>query len=70
MIVAEELHSKCRTVEEDDRELLEEAWDDVSGARLNPIKVKEARMEEVDYVRKIKFDIMCSCNWLYISHSV
>ena len=31
----------------------EQAWDDVTGAELNPSMVKEARREEVEYIRKM-----------------
>ena len=51
MKVANELHSKCRTVEEDDHDLPEEACDDVSGAQPNPAEVKKARREEVEYIK-------------------
>ena len=49
---ANELHHKYKTAEEDDNELLEEAWDDATGARSNPEGVKRARNEEVEYVHK------------------
>ena len=32
---------------------METAWDDVSGAALDPQKVKQARREEIEYVRKM-----------------
>ena len=51
--VAREIQSKCKTVEEEDSELLEEAWDDVSGARLKSEKVKKARQEEAEYIHKM-----------------
>ena len=42
------------TAEEDfDKELME-AWDDVSGKELSPEKVRAARKEEVEYIRKIQ----------------
>ena len=31
----------------------EEAWDDVSGAPLDPQEVRRARREEIDYVHKL-----------------
>ena len=34
---------------------LEEAWDDVSGAQLDPKEVRRARMEEIEYIHKIYF---------------
>ena len=53
MKVADELRDKCRTVEEDDDELIEEAWGDVFGASLGPKEVKRARKEEIDYIHKM-----------------
>ena len=50
---AEELKKKYRTVEEDLDEQMEEAWDDVSGAQLDPKAVRAARGEEVDYIHKM-----------------
>ena len=50
---AEKLKKKYRTVEEEDDEQLEIAWDDVSGAEINANMVKDARREEMDYVRKM-----------------
>ena len=40
--------------EENIDEELETAWDDVSGAALDPSEVKRARAEEVAYIRKMK----------------
>ena len=51
---ADRFKEKCRTVEEDHEVEMEEAWDDVSGEKLDPAEVKKARKEEVDYVRKMK----------------
>ena len=53
MKVAEEMKNKYRTVEESNDEVLDMAWDDVSGAELDPNKVKQARAEEVEYVHKM-----------------
>ena len=50
MNVAQELKRKYKTVEEPENEELERAWDDVSGAELDPKQVKKARAEEVEYV--------------------
>ena len=47
MEVAKETHATCRVVEEQDDEVLEEAWGDVSGAQFDPKEVKKARVEEV-----------------------
>ena len=51
--VAREIGSRCKTVEEEDRELFEEVWDDASGGRLKPGEVRRARQEEVDYIHKM-----------------
>ena len=51
--VAKEIESRCKTVEEEDSEQIEEAWGDVSGARLSPDEVKRVRQEEVDYIHKM-----------------
>ena len=50
---AESIRKRYKTIEEDQDEELEMAWDDVSGAQSNPEAIKKARMEEVQYVRKI-----------------
>ena len=51
MNIAKELSKKYKTVEEDNDVALEIAWDDVSGAALNPKEVGRARMEEIKFVR-------------------
>ena len=51
--VAKNMGSRCKTVEEEENELLEEAWGDVSGARLKPEEVRKARQEEVEYINKM-----------------
>ena len=48
-----QMEHKYRIVEEDDTMELECAWDDVSGAALDPQKVKQARREEIEYVHKM-----------------
>ena len=53
MKVAKELQSRCKVVEEDEQEGLEEAWDDVSGAQPDPTAVRAARIEEVEYIHKM-----------------
>ena len=53
MKVAKDIRSQYRTVVEEDQGELEEAWDDVSGAQLNPEAVKQARSEEVEYIHKM-----------------
>ena len=49
-----EIQSKYKIVEEEEDVRLYEAYDDASGARLDPKMVQKARMEEVEYVRKMK----------------
>ena len=53
MNVAKQMSSEYQSVEEDNQEEMEAAWDDVSGAALNPKAVKRARKEEIDYVHKM-----------------
>ena len=36
--------------EEEDKEAMERAWDDVSGKELNSQKVREARAKEMKYI--------------------
>ena len=48
---AQGIQQQYRTMEEEDQEALETAWDDVSGAALDPSAVKRARAEEIDYIR-------------------
>ena len=48
------LREKCQSVEEEEDELLEEAWDDVSGAAFKPEEVKRVRREEIECVHKMK----------------
>ena len=50
---AEMIKSKYKTIEEDNSADLEIAWDDVTGAELNPKDVRKARGEEIEYVRKM-----------------
>ena len=51
---AKRLEEKYDIVEEDQEEELEIAWDDVSGATLDPKQVRSARQEEVDYVKNMQ----------------
>lgn len=51
--VAKDLKTKYRTVEEDNEEELQTAWDDVSGAALDPKMVRSARQDEIDYVKSM-----------------
>ena len=48
------MRSKYPTVEEDNGKEMEQAWDDVSGASLDPSAVRKARAEEIEYVRKMQ----------------
>ena len=50
---AGKLKERYQTVEEEDDIDDEEAWDDVSGAPLDPKEVKRARRQEIEYVRKM-----------------
>ena len=54
MSVAKQVAEEYHIVEEDDNEELGAAWDDVSGAALDPTEVKQIREEEVDYVHKMQ----------------
>lgn len=47
------LQKQCQTIAENNQDEMEMAWDDVSGAELNPAYVKKARREEIEYVRKM-----------------
>ena len=51
--VAKEIKSKCKTIEEEDNKWLEEASDDVSGAKLKPEEVRKARQEEAECIQKM-----------------
>ena len=54
MNVAKQIKEEYRTIEEEDPVELEIAWDDVSGAELDPKMVRKAREEEIQYVRKME----------------
>lgn len=49
-----QLERDYKVLEESYDEELEKAWDDVTGAELNPAKVQVARQEEISYIRKMK----------------
>lgn len=49
----QDIRKRYKIVEEDDLVELETAWDDVSGAVLDPRKVRQARREELKYVHKM-----------------
>ena len=49
----QQLQEELKIVEHDNEEEMQQAWDDVSGAELNPGMVKTARGEEVAYIRKM-----------------
>ena len=51
--VEQQLVDEYHIVEDDDTSMVEQAWDDVTGAELDPTMVKQARKEEVGYVRKM-----------------
>ena len=55
MKTPEELHERCKATEEDNDDEMAVAWDDVSGAALDPNKVRATRAEELEYVRKMDF---------------
>ena len=52
--IREQLDREFKTVEDDQSDELESAWDDVLGAELELDKVKKARAEELEYIRKMK----------------
>ena len=51
--VEQQIAERCPTVEHDECYALGKAWDDVTGAELNPSMIKKARQEDVQYVRKM-----------------
>ena len=51
--VSRQIKEEFRTVEEEDTQIVEQAWDDVTGAELDPVMVKGARQEEVEYIKKM-----------------
>ena len=53
METAKVVQRKCRIVEEGGDLELEVAWDDVSGAELDPQGIRRAREEEIEYIRKM-----------------
>ena len=48
--VDESWEKPCIPEEEEDREAMEKAWDDVSGKELNARQVREARAREMKYI--------------------
>lgn len=50
---ARELKTRYLKIEEDNEEECMEAWDDESGAALDPREVQRARREGIEYVRKM-----------------
>ena len=48
--VDEPWEKPCIPEEEEDREAMEKAWDDVSGKELDSRKVREARAKEMKYI--------------------
>ena len=51
--VSRSLLDQYKTVEEEHEQELEIAWDDVLGASLDPNAVRQARRDEIEYVRKM-----------------
>ena len=51
--VQQQLAEEFKTAEEEEPDALEQAWDDVTGAELDPNGVRLARKEEVAYIRKM-----------------
>ena len=51
-----QLKDEFKTVETEESVDLQQAWDDVIGAELDPAKVRQARSEEVAYIRKMGLD--------------
>lgn len=47
-----ELKTTYAIVEEEADDQMEETWDDVSGARLDPIATRWARKDEIEYIHK------------------
>ena len=52
--VKQQLAEEFQIVETEDSETMEVAWDDVTGAELDPAQVKRARLDEVKYIRNMK----------------
>ena len=50
METAGKVHEQYRTIEEGNDEEVQIAWDDVSGAELDPQRVRRAREEDIAYV--------------------
>ena len=53
--IAKKMKEKFTIVEEHNEQEMMTAWDDVSGAALDPKAVQKARAEEITYVRMMKF---------------
>ena len=53
MNIAKQLHTQYRTFEENNEDELEVAWDDASGATLDPKEVRKARAEEIRFVTEM-----------------
>ena len=52
----QEMKKRFKTFEKEDNETtMQEVWDDVSGAELDLKLVKEARLEEIEYVKTMDF---------------
>lgn len=48
---AEKVREEYRTVEENNNDEMETAWDDPAGAALRPVAVRAARAQEINYAR-------------------
>ena len=53
METSKTLDENFKTIEDEDDGALELAWDDASGATLDPNEVRRARAEEIQYVREM-----------------
>ena len=51
---ANKLRKRYKTVEEEEQDFGEEAWDDVYGSPLKQQEIIKARQEEIEYVNKMK----------------
>ena len=59
MKVAEELNTKYEIVEEPDHEELGMAWDDVSGAELDPGKIRKLVQRKCSMLRRCGYTKRC-----------
>ena len=52
--IEQQLREEFKTVESTEDPRMEAAWDDVTGAELDPAQVKSARVDEIKYIRKMR----------------